>query len=79
MNVFSVVLRLSTDLIILALGDQHKSSVFCRCYHAAGVSVQFPCMVASGFPRADSRYSVPIELCGRVTFVTYVGLVSNTV
>ena len=68
MNVLPDLRRLSTDLILLALEDQHA-----HCSHATGFL-----RAASMYGRIGSS-SVATELYVRVTSVTCAGLVSKKI
>ena len=53
---FSVLRRLSTGLILFALGDPFMIFVLCRCYHATGFPVLIPSVAALGLLLFQKNY-----------------------
>ena len=75
MNVFAVLRRRSTDVILLALGDPCKSFVLCHCNAVSTNEWSHRVSGADSVHGCTGSFSVPRELYERVTSVTRIVLV----
>ena len=83
MNIFSIHLHASIDLVLLALGKECKRFVLCHCHHATGSPRAVSMYGRVKFPRArftcgcSGPSSVTIELSLLATSMTCVFLASK--